>query len=271
MKDNLVYHYCNVSAAMSILKEKEIWLTDIRNLSDGNESIGVYKMFFNLLEKQDTKRQLISMLECSKESGAIQLYETPLGAYPEYIACFSKNPDLVSQWIAYADDGQGLAIGFDEKSFNDITDESILEYKSVSYVSVEDIEKHIPDIYKFLMDNLSNNKYDMMDKAMKKIKQLYPSGMGIKTMHYASEQEKRIIYRYPEKIELPEGWKINGIKTYAKRNMINTYIPLSFPKDAIKKIIVGPKYQKNYCEFQFAMEALEYTKLEICESTSGYR
>ncbi|WP_416152053.1 DUF2971 domain-containing protein [Pseudomonas sp. Bout1] len=29
--------------------------------------------------------------------------------------CFSKAGDVLSQWRAYADDGQGYAIGFDSK------------------------------------------------------------------------------------------------------------------------------------------------------------
>jgi hypothetical protein len=36
--------------------------------------------------------------------------------YP-YISCFSLDSDLLSQWRAYADDGKGVAIGFNEEYF----------------------------------------------------------------------------------------------------------------------------------------------------------
>lgn len=272
MNNNLVFYYCNVPTALSILKDHQIWMTSIRNLNDGNETIGVYKMIFNLLEKYDEGNHLSAMLEFARQPGAIQLYETPLGAYPEYIACFSKNSDSVSQWIAYADNGQGIAIGFDETAFIQIASKKELAYHSITYVSEDELQKYIPFLYERLLEKLCDNNLQMMDIAMEHIKRSYPSGINLKTIHYASESEKRIIYQYPEKIEnLPDGWGIKKIEAYAKSNMINTYVPLTFPKDIIKKIVIGPKYQKNYFEFELAMEVLGYTGVEICESTSNYR
>ncbi|NMP37235.1 MAG: DUF2971 domain-containing protein [Clostridiales bacterium] len=272
MNNNLVFYYCNVSTALSILQNHEIWMTSIRNLNDGNETVGVYKMLFNLLEKYDKKNCLSKMFEFASHPGAIQLYETPLGAYPEYITCFSENSDSVSQWIAYADNGQGIAIGFDETAFSQISSKKELTYQSVTYVSEKELQNYIPKLYEYLLANSRDNGFQMMDIAMEKIKQTYPAGINLKTMHYDGEKEKRIIYQYPEKIEnLPEGWEIKKIKAYPKSNMINTCIPLKFPKDIIKKIVTGPKYQKNYYELETAMEALGYAEVEICESTSSYR
>lgn len=272
MNNNLVFYYCNVSTALNILQKHEIWMTSIRNLNDGNEAVGVYKMLFNLLEKYDEENSLSAMFEFARNPGAIQLYETPLGAYPEYIACFSENSDSVSQWISYADNGQGIAIGFDETAFEQIVSGKELTYQSVTYVSEKELQKYIPELYEYLSANFCDNGFQMMEIAMEKIKQIYPFGINLKTIHYASESEKRIIYKYPEKIEnLPEGWEIKKIKAYPKSNMINTCIPLSFPKDIIKKIVTGPKYQKNYYEVELAMEALGYAGVEISESTSSYR
>jgi hypothetical protein len=55
--------------------------------------------------------------------------------------------------------------------------------------------------------------------------------------------------------------------------MINTCVPLAFPDTAIKAIITGPKYQKNFYELEMALEVLGYNVKDIIiqESTSGYR
>lgn len=37
-----------------------------------------------------------------------------------YICCFSENGDILSQWRAYADDGKGLAIGFNVKKIEEL-------------------------------------------------------------------------------------------------------------------------------------------------------
>lgn len=58
MNDNLIFYYCNVPTALSILKHHGIYMTNARNMNDGNESIGVYKMTFNLLEKYDEGNHL---------------------------------------------------------------------------------------------------------------------------------------------------------------------------------------------------------------------
>ena len=44
-KENIVYHYCDLSTALSILKTKQLRLTSIRNLNDTYEEIGIYKLF----------------------------------------------------------------------------------------------------------------------------------------------------------------------------------------------------------------------------------
>lgn len=273
MSEQLVYYYCNLSTAVSVLKNKELWMTSIRNLNDSNESIAVYKLFFKLLEDFDLKNnKLTALLEYAKTPGAIQMYTTPLGAYPEYITCFSKNPDSVSQWIAYADNGQGVAIGFDETELESIAKESGLNYQSITYVSEEDIRNLIPNAYGYLVENISDNNLEMMDKAMDIIMESFPDGVCYKTTHYESEHEKRIIYNYPTVIKnLPDGWEIKEIGVYAKSNLFNTYIPLGFPMSAVKAIITGPKYEKNYFEVELAMEALGYLDVAILESTSGYR
>ena len=72
---NIVYHYCKISVALSVLKNQEIWMTSIRNLNDSNETVGVYKLFFNQLEQFDKAGKLASMLEFARQPGAIELYE----------------------------------------------------------------------------------------------------------------------------------------------------------------------------------------------------
>lgn len=271
--DNLIFHYCSTQTALSILKNNEIWMTCIRNMNDSNESIGVYKIYFDLLKKYDKKNLFDEMYKFAEQPGAIQLYETCLGAYPEYVTCFSRNPDSVSQWVLYADNGQGLAIGFDEKDIIDIvSNNNCLRYQEITYIDEKDIQNYIPNIYNYLVRNQCFNTLGMMDKAMEQIKYIFPSGISCKTKHYASENETRLIYKYDsDSTELSDGWEIKECQAFAKRNMINTYVPLKFPNDLIKKVVAGPKYQKNYFEMEVALETLGYTNIIIEKSTSGYR
>lgn len=271
--DNLIFHYCSTQSALSILKSNEIWMTNIRNMNDGNETIGVYKIFFDLLKKYDKMNSLDAMCKFADTPGSIQLYETCLGAYSEHVVCFSKDPDSVSQWISYADDGYGLAIGFDEDRITNITSaNNTLSYQRITYVDEEMIKKYIPNMYEDLIEHLSGNALEMMDRAMVLLKSIFPLGIACKTWHYSAEKETRLIYQYNDKSnELSNGWEIKECHTFAKRNLINTYIPLAFPKDIIRKIVFGPKFQNNFFETESALYRLGYTNAIFEKSTSGYR
>lgn len=272
--DNLIFHYCSTQSALSILKSQELWMTNIRNMNDSNETIGVYTLFFDLMRQHDKNNLLSEMYNVADMPGTIQLDENCLGAYAEHVVCFSKDPDSVSQWISYADDGHGLAIGFDEDRIISITSNNkSLSYSGITYVDKESVKSSIPIIYKNLIEDLNQGAWEMMFQAMKQIRSIYPLGIACKTWHYASENETRLIYKYnpDDSIVLPEGWGIKERQVFAKRNMINTCVPLEFPKDIIKKIVTGPKYQKNYFEMEFALYDLGYRNVTIQESTSGYR
>ncbi len=272
--DNLIFHYCSTQSALSILKNQELWMTNIRNMNDSNETIGVYTLFFDLMRQHDENNLLGEMYNIADMPGTIQLDENCLGSYAEHVVCFSKDPDSVSQWISYADDGHGLAIGFDEDRIINITSNNkALSYLGITYVDKESVKSSIPTIYKNLIEHPNQGAWEMMFQAMQQIRSIYPLGIACKTWHYASENETRLIYKYnsDDSIVLPDGWEIKKCQAYAKRNMINTYIPLKFPKDIIRKIVIGPKYQKNYYEMEMALEVLGFTNVIIEESTSGYR
>ncbi len=276
MNNNLVYYYCNVSTALAVLRDKEVWMTDIRNLNDLNELTGVYNMFFRLLQEYDNERgkRLTGLFEFAHQPGAIQLYERPLGAHPYYVACFSKNQDSVSQWVSFGDDGHGVAIGFDENQLMSLAQADGIEYHPITYVRESDMQQYIPPLYEQLVNGGYDKGLSLMDAAMERVKEIYQSGAYYKTHHYKSEDEKRVIYEYPVEVtNLPDGWAVKKIKAYAKKNMINTCVPLAFPHTAIKAIITGPKYQKNDYELEMALEVLGYdvANINIQESTSGYR
>jgi len=119
-RPSLLYHYTTASAMVSIIREGQLWATDLRFLNDARE------------------------LELAKELLVEELQRLPLpdpGAYrpPDgnplddetafrrevermlldglddfrcYVACFCEDGDLLSQWRGYAS-GEGVAIGFD--------------------------------------------------------------------------------------------------------------------------------------------------------------
>lgn len=99
-----LYHYCSSSAFASILNRNTIWLSSLSLSNDYMEGKFVTQTFERLLaqskidnEERDEIRKAIKMAE--------ELFDG-LGF------CLSQEPDLLSQWRGYADDGKGFSIGF---------------------------------------------------------------------------------------------------------------------------------------------------------------
>jgi len=105
---NVLYHYCRLETFLSIVNSGVLRLSDSRCTNDAYENIWITKFI----------RETLAKIEQSNEQYTKELekYITVFGnEFFPYIACFSENDDSLSQWRAYGDDGNGVAIGFEIK------------------------------------------------------------------------------------------------------------------------------------------------------------
>ena len=100
--DSILYHYCSVDVFVNILKTHSIWLTHAREMNDFHEDILFRKPLKTALQsfvnRSEPERQLLQQI--------VDEY-TKRADFP-YVACFSRDKDMLSQWRAYADNGKGL-------------------------------------------------------------------------------------------------------------------------------------------------------------------
>lgn len=103
----IIYHYTNQPGIIGILDSENIWCTDIRFLNDSRELVHTLDFAKSLLEAKANKttevraklyREWVSQLWLLKD-------------YPIYVASFSEEDDLLSQWRAYCNP-TGFAVGF---------------------------------------------------------------------------------------------------------------------------------------------------------------
>src|SRR5574344_1489172 len=101
------YHYCSVETFMKIIENKRLWLSHSRTMNDKLECLNILPIFEkvinNMTISNNYKKNIITKIK-----RACELTED----FP-YIICLSKSKDLLSQWRAYGDKGEGVAIGFD--------------------------------------------------------------------------------------------------------------------------------------------------------------
>jgi hypothetical protein len=199
---------------------------------------------------------------------------------PRYIACFSLKNDSLSQWRAYAQDGEGVSIGFDDEylavgeqfveSFFDAKRSVAL--KEVNYMSHKEVE-------------------DWLDKEALQIIKHYPEKcrsaslfakwcsyiyMTIKNPAFSEECEKRLIYsplisRDDTKKVISVTNKISDIRHRIGAGFLTSYFELNFPLHAIKSITLGPRNKFSEDDVGQFLAFNDFYNVSVGCSSATYR
>lgn len=105
-----LYHYCDASAVLGIVKGGEIWATHIGYLNDATELDAAEKLAIDAL--REALPDMPAALAAGTHLRDINSRHAPSARYDHYVFSLSEQSDLLSQWRGYAKDGSGFAIGF---------------------------------------------------------------------------------------------------------------------------------------------------------------
>jgi len=161
---NIIYHYCSLESFMSIIKNNTIRLTNISKSNDSSEICYCFDFFQNILKKaiKDFTRLHTSDEELKSYFNGININNLISRAIFNdsliyYVACFSSEANLLSQWRGYADDGNGVAIGFYSTLFrtSSPSDTEKLNYGKIVY----DINNIETDFHNYIIDKCDYNEY----------------------------------------------------------------------------------------------------------------
>jgi Protein of unknown function (DUF2971) len=97
-----IYHYTDVNGLLGIINKKTLWATDIHYLNDSSEYLYGLEKYNQVIQNRPDKDD--------------HILQTNGNDSTRYAICFSSEPNLLSQWRAYAEDGYGYCIGFDAKA-----------------------------------------------------------------------------------------------------------------------------------------------------------
>ena len=112
---SVIYHYAKTESAKAIIKSGVFWMADYREVNDGTEFQHGREIFEEtlqkhpLLSKHHLQERLIPII-----AEGMELYHRP----NIYISSFSTVGDLKSQWVEYADNCKGCAIGYDANTIS---------------------------------------------------------------------------------------------------------------------------------------------------------
>ncbi|UQB69607.1 DUF2971 domain-containing protein [Epilithonimonas zeae] len=108
-KNDLIYHYCSAETFHSICTNKNIRLCDVFSMNDFMEmhwGYSIWEKVANNLITEFGYEFIDSIDKIIHISGSKCLV---------LASCFSLDGDVLSQWRAYSNDGNGYCIGFNSK------------------------------------------------------------------------------------------------------------------------------------------------------------
>ncbi len=278
IKDNddsdIIYHYCSVEAFEGIIKSKKIWLTDSRYMNDKYEGTWIDKI---------VKETLSSLNGEYNEEILNNFYHhyTSMKNKKYYLACFSEESDKLSQWRGYADDGQGIAIGFSRDAIR-LTSNFDFE---LALIDVNYDKSYQTKVVKESLDYFIKHSYFSIATSLKEL------SIWGKNPSFNEEKEIRFVYTPENDMSKhhfadpneTEYYKLlsKNISSLQYRTRNNVNIPYftydffgtlsGFTSELIPKIVLGPKNSMNRDELKEFLIDNGFGDIKIFESESSYK
>lgn len=228
MTSNSLFHYTDIAAIASIVKNKRMWLSNTAFLNDSQELIEGY----NVLSAQlDIFIAELKSKEVEVPRGAWVIKgafdsATEAGCDHNIFTCsFSRAANLLSQWRAYG----SFAIEFSR---------SQLERKYNLYECVYNDDEKISKAKSILVEHsdslsvgLDDDFEDALDVRFEKFLVFMKTAGMFKNKNFGAESEVRII---------EAGYHAEEILYRACGDYLVPYIELIVPKESIVSIHIGP-------------------------------
>lgn len=145
-----IYHYCSIDTFMAVIENKCLRLSDLNKTNDYMEKKWAARFIESVLREELNKFDInINLTEDYwYEDGVnnhLQYFDKAIknvlyNNNPILITCFSKEYDLLSQWRAYGQDGEGIAIGFNYKELKALNRSTAnMEFSIKKNISIEEV------------------------------------------------------------------------------------------------------------------------------------
>lgn len=282
-----VYHYCSASTLLAILQNKTLRFSDLSRLNDAEEQVWGYKrVFLTCLGRIEAGRGVpVDFPHVSPEfinSLKGKWDKLALSGQP-FVCCFSTDGDSLSQWRAYASDGEGFAIGFARNHLRGLPAQAL----AVQYSPETQIAEMF-DALKFIWSILpdpadwSDDNYLTSAAALT----LIMRSTAYKNPAFRDEREIRSVFRVRAQtgaggriLQSSSGYVEDKateplkVQFESRRGIIVPYVDMPFSPDhtRITHINIGPRARNTEDEIRQLIRTLGLEDVQIDVAGSQYR
>lgn len=242
MKNKIYCHYCSVDTFYNIMQTATIRFGNPLNMNDSAEIIWLLAMVKDFVSKVGGYNSILECWDLIENISRTLLQEMDC----PYIFCLSKDKDVLSQWRSYANDGKGVAIGFDvdfiEKHYSLYGTEVIYD-KERQY---DLLSQKISDSVLMNLNNAikSRNSDEIYRKSKILVSHILQDAIMCKNPAFQEEKEYRLYcgYRRTEEKSVSDiKFKVTDCSKIPFRELCSKDIEYRL----IKNVVVGPKASIN--------------------------
>lgn len=262
-KGNLIYHYCGSQAFVEIVQSGLLWASDITKLNDPSE-----------------KKLASDIIQCLARKHSVA---ADYGLFEErvqgvYVCSFSKEDDLLSQWRAYAEDGEGFSLGFDRDALKSIDRKELLSStRNRIGIELEEVfydEEEFREYYESYLKEGLKGKF-LLGKFEAGSELNEAQGL-LKAPFYSEEKEVRayIPFTAIHDIKALEGDLGRRISTRHTKYGLCSYTFITIQtntQSSLKHIVLGPKNVNTKVDIEKFLRVNGYNGVTISCSAGQYR
>ena len=276
----LLYHYTTQEGLLGIIEKQKIWASHLQYLNDKSEGQIIAQLLMNELNQRATtgSKELWSQLlglpetpptgkiQCTDEEVFSQGFGVSswVTAQDVFVASFSEQGNLLSQWRAYSGETGGYSIGF-TRSYLKSTGVHFLENRRGSFYEDSDPlvacrycdeseEERLKREIEQIVDSYITEAGQMKQATVPGAKEGFRTPAAIAIKHFLPLGKRRAITKdkaFREEAEWRLAFQLGGIrqpdsgvKLRVGRSMLIPYlnVDLTWENQAleVKEIIVGP-------------------------------
>ena len=308
----VLYHYCSLSTFKAIMDNRSIWLSDVRRSNDSLELQWImgqcqYYMLNAWVDyarsvQKERGMEIISSEHFEKFEDLYRLAKSydAEDDTKNWVFCLTQKSDDLGQWRGYADDGKGMAIGFNTatlKKINFVGDairSTSVDFKfNQVHYSKREVKAFFDNVVGFSKITIDMNPDDVLQYMKRAVGLSYIFAPLYKSDKFKDEKEWRIIYSMYigdlENGQLPgipneknDYSDIFTLEKYAfsqRGNNLVSHLELGLPqmKQVIHSITIGPTASVTPMDIRLYLISIGLLKnvaddsIEIRRSTISYR
>lgn len=230
---NRLYHYTSLNTFLSMIKNREIWMSSTGSMNDRKETT----YFIELLENE-------LKAYCRQDFFEKVYAQIPLNY--KYAFCLSTEKDDAAQWERYGDSAMGVCLSFNVGELY----KCLYEYKDIMFNEVfyNDTVINNP-YYKIVKRYFETSNIEIYSSEEELIRHLIYAGNLHKHKSFKNEHEIRIT-TMDNKAQYGIEYKLQEIGNVVKKvcilkpDVMGNSSGTCFEK-LIDEVIVGPRTQQN--------------------------